>query len=142
MSLIGDTAELFKAKGVPIERWYKDDNGRYGFRVTVDGDTFYVAALSQVHKDGQISVMRRLVARAVDNDAMLLVRIRDERLVFNPESFEQRGEERAITDERRKRGERWLHVPKDWGVDFRDYMDGKKAPDTSHGDLRDYGVGV
>lgn len=138
MTLLDDTAEWFKRRQTKIRRWCEDDEGRYAFRVRVEGEEFYVAALSQSHRGGEISVMRKLIRRAQDRDAMLLVRVRDEKLVYDPDSFESRDREGVITDERKRRGERWLHVPKDWGVPFRDYVEGRQTPDTRYDDLRDY----
>lgn len=142
MGLLSDTAEWFTSRKTPIQRWYKDDEGRYGFRVTVEGEAFVVAALSQRHKTGDISVMEKLVRRAEDTDAMLLLRIGDERRVYDPDTFRRKRKTGVINDERAKRGERWLHVPADWGVDFRAYVDGDAHPDDTHGDLRDFGVEV
>lgn len=140
MGLLSDTAEWFKSRKTPIKRWYEDDEGRYAFKVVPDGEVFLVSAVSQTHRDGEISAMRKLVERAADKDAMLLIRVRDEFLVFDPSTFVGRNDEQTIRDDRKDRGERWLRVPKDWGVDFQRYMDGRAEPKEQYGDLRDFGV--
>lgn len=138
MGLLRDTADWFKSRRTPIKRWYKDDEGRYAFRVDVDGEVFLVSAVSQTHRNGEISAMRKLVERAKDRDAMLLIRVRDDFLVYDPTTFTSRNREGTIRDDRKARGERWLRVPKDWGADFQSYMDGRDDPQRRHGDLRDW----
>ena len=138
MGLLSDTADWFKSRDTGIQRWYKDDEGRYAFRVDVDGDTFLVSAVSQTHQNGEISAMRKLVKRADDYDAMLLIRVCDDFLVFNPSTFTSRDREGTIRDDRKARGEQWLRVPKDWGADFQRYLDGRESPEDRHGDLRDF----
>lgn len=138
MGLLTDTADWFKSRRTPIKRWFKDDEGRYAFKVAPEGEPLYVSAVSQTHSSGEISAMRKLVERAKDRDTMLLIRVRDDFLVFDPDAFTKRNREGTIRDDRRKRGERWLRVPKDWGVPFREYMDGTADPRDSYGDLRDW----
>lgn len=141
MGLLRDTAEWFKSRKTRIQRWYKDDEGKYAFRVEPKpGEVLLVSAVSQTHKNGEISAMRKLVKRAEDADAMLLIRVRDDFLVYDPSTFTKRNREGTIRDDRKARGEQWLRVPKDWGADFRAYMDGRDEPRTSYGDLRDHGV--
>ena len=138
MGLLRDTAEWFKSRDTAIQRWHKDDEGRYAFRVDADGETFFVSAVSQTHPNGDVSAMRKLVRRADDRDAMLLLRVRDEFLVFDPRTFTSRNREATIRDDRKSRGEQWLRVPKDWGADFQRYLDGRDTPEDRHGDLRDF----
>ena len=138
MGLLSNTADWFKSRDTAIQRWYKDDEGRYAFRVDVDGDTFLVSAVSQTHQNGEISAMRKLVKRADDHDVMLLIRVRDDFLVFDPSTFTSRNREGTIRDDRKARGEQWLRVPKDWGTDFQRYLDGRETPEDRHGDLRDF----
>lgn len=139
MGLLRDTADWFKSRRTPIEAWYGDDEGKYAFKVEPQpGDVFLVSAVSQTHGNGEISAMRKLVKRAEDYDAMLLIRVRDDFLVFDPTTFTSRNREGTIRDDRKQRGERWLRVPKDWGADFGAYMDGRDEPKRRHGDLRDW----
>jgi len=138
MGLLTDTAEWFKSRRTAIQAWYEDDEGRYAFKVAPEGETLYVSAVSQTHADGEISAMRKLVERAKDADAMVLIRVRDDFLVFDPDAFTARNREGTIREDRRRRGERWLRVPTDWGADFGAYMDGRDEPRKRHGDLRDW----
>ena len=139
MGLLTDTAEWFKSRKIRIESWYKDDEGKYAFRVEPEpGEVLLVSAVSQTHQNGEISAMRKLVERAKDRDAMLLIRVRDNFLVYDPDTFTQRNREGTIRDDRKARGEQWLRVPKDWGADFQSYMDGRDSPENRHGDLRDF----
>lgn len=139
MGLLSDTADWFKSRRTRIEAWYEDDEGKYAFKVEPRPDeVFLVSAVSQTHQNGEISAMRKLVERAKDRDAMLLIRVRDDFLVFDPDTFTKRNREGTIRDDRKARGERWLRVPKDWGADFQSYMDGRDEPQRRHGDLRDF----
>ena len=138
MGLLRDTADWFKSRKTAIQRWYEDDEGRYAFRVEVNDETFLVSAVSQTHQNGEISAMRKLVKRADGKDAMLLLRVRDEFLVFDPSTFTSRNREGTIRDDRKARGEQWLRVPKDWGAHFQRYLDGQESPEDRHGDLRDW----
>jgi len=139
MGLLQDTAEWFKSRRTRIVAWYEDGEGKYAFKVKPQPDEpLYVSAVSQTHKNGEISAMRKLVERAGDADAMLLIRVRDDFLVFDPSTFTSRDREGTIRDDRKARGERWLRVPKDWGADFGAYMDGRDEPQRRHGDLRDW----
>lgn len=139
MGLLDATAEWFKARSAPIKRWYRDDQGRYGFRVAVEGEMFYVGAVSQTHRDGKISVMDKLVERARDHDAMLLIRVSDDFRVFHPDMFRVPSDGHGtIRKERARRGETWYRADVDHSVSFEDYMDGVAEPRQRHGDLSDF----
>jgi hypothetical protein len=141
MGLLVETADWFKDRRTPIKRWFRDDQGRYAFRVEPDGQALYCCAVSQTHDGGEVSVMRKLIQRAIDNDVSLLVRHRDEFLVFDPVAFVQYDRPETIRDDRKKRGEEWLTCPKDWGVDFQSFMDGYAEPRKRYRDLRDFKAG-
>lgn len=138
MGLLADTAEWFKSRRTPIDRWYKDDQGRYAFRVSPNGETLYVSAVTQQHSGGHVSVMQKLIDRASDADADILLRVRDDFLVFDPAAFYARDDEDTIRNDREKRGETWLRVPTEWGVSFEAYMDGHADPSDRTGDLSNY----
>ena len=139
MGLLRDSAEWFKSRRTRIAAWYEDSEGKYAFKVEPQpGEVFYVSAVSQTHQNGEISAMRKLVDRARNADAMLLLRVRDDFLVFDPSAFTERNREGTIRDDRKARGEQWLRVPKDWGADFGAYMDGRDDPQKRHGDLQDW----
>lgn len=136
-SLIGHTKELFKSRGVPIRRTYSDEQGTYAFCVKLDGETFAVSARKSGW-NGQISVMERLVKRAADKNMTLILRVGDDLLVFDPVAFVQHGDAQTRDAKRARRGERWLHVPLDWGCPLESYLSGHAEPQTKYNDLRDF----
>lgn len=141
---ISDAKDWFKRRETRIQRTYEDSVGEYGFRVSPDelGESFDVSAVSQSHDDGDVSVMEKLAKRANEQDRYLILFVGSPPpLVYDPAEFLSRGTEYVINDDRKKRGERWLKIPKDSGVSLEEYADGHKDPGQNHGDLSDWGAG-
>jgi hypothetical protein len=144
--LIDDTADYWKARDVTVRRWFKDDNGRYAFRITVrlpdvpGKSDFYVTARSYMQTP--IGCMKKLVARAADADALLLVRVGDDEVsgdpdfyVFDPATVLQHGDDRTADDQRAQRGERWVDFHPRWGVNLQHYAVGAADPAPPNADI-------
>lgn len=130
MSLLGHAADWFKARNTGIRTWYEDDNGRYAFRVTVEGQDFVVCAKKYLH-DGDASFMRKVVLRAADLDAYILLFVQGDgrRLLFDPQQVQDQGTPSDPSESQRaQQGERWLDVPTDWTVTFEEWYDDGKEP--------------
>lgn len=136
MSLLTDTAEIVKARGVRIERWVEDPKAgkRIGFRCTIEGTRFYVSARSRIPDDGEVGVMARLVMMASDQDAMLLIRCGNrgfrEAMVLDPDAYLEHGKRSTKDSGRRKRGEQWINIPASWACRLSGYVDGDAEPQT------------
>lgn len=133
---ISDAKDWFKRRETRIRRSYEDDVGAYGFRVRPDelGEAFDVSVVSQTHEDGDVSVMEKLAKRANEQDRYLILFVGSPPpLVFDPAEFLSRGESYVINDERKKRGEQWLKIPKNSGVRLERYADGDADPGENHG---------
>jgi hypothetical protein len=129
-SLLRGAADWFKARETHIRAWYKDTGGKYAFRVIVDGQPFLVAAKKYLHGD-QASFMKKLAERAADQDAYLLLFIKEggHRVVFDPKRVLEFGTPPTPDESKRaKDGERWLDIPVDAAVDFQDWYDGTAEP--------------
>lgn len=131
-SLLPDAAEWFKARETRIGSWYSDDQGRYAFRVTLDGHPLIVTAKKYLN-DGKASFFaEKVVQRARDQNALILLFVFDsgQRLLFDPAAVQEAGEEVVAEDARRKRGENWIDVDADLAADFRRWYDGDDEPAT------------
>jgi len=135
--LIDDTAEYWKSRGVSVRQWFKDDGGRYGFRMRVtfhptdDPTDFFVTARSYMQTP--LGCMKKLVRRAGDEDGLLLVRAGDDAgepafYVFNPATILTHGRDNTADNKRASRGEQWVDFHPHWGVSLQDYVDGDSAP--------------
>lgn len=133
MGLITNFAEFFKARETPVRGWYSDQNGRYAFRVDLDGHRF-VATAKKYLNDGDASFMRKkIVQRAQDMDAyiILFVGSTSDRLIFDPDTVEAAGTDDATAeDARRKRGEEWIDVPARYSVGLQEWYDHGEQPPT------------
>lgn len=131
MTLLSDAEGWFKARETRIERRYSDDQGQIGFRVTVDQQPFLVVAKSYL-KDGQASFMTdKVVERANDMGAFLLLFTKEQRLVFDPRTVLARGDHgTAERQDRQQRGERWTDIDADLSVDFQTWYDRRLMPPT------------
>lgn len=129
MSALSDFAEYFKARRVPVDAWYKDGVGRFAFRVEVEGQAFVCAARKTPPKDGTTSIMARVAGKAQTTDALILLRVRDRMLVFDPITVLGFGDADEPKDrKRRKRGEKWITVQTKLGCDFAEWCDGTAEP--------------
>lgn len=134
MSLLHDTAEIIKGKGVKIEAWDTDPKSgkRIGFRATIDGQQFWISARKRIPSDGEVGVMLRLVKKAADQDTMLLIRLGNETFrrayVLDPIAYLEYGERDTKDGSRRQRGERWINIPASWACRLSEYVDGDAAP--------------
>jgi hypothetical protein len=142
--LINDTAEYWKAKDVRIREWLEDGGGRYGFTMKVHfggrthGQTFVVTARTSMRTP--LGVMTKLVKRAQDDDALLLVRAGDDGpeprfYVFNPDTIMTHGEVITADDARKSRGEVWVDFHPKWGVRLKKYAFGRADPAAPDDDL-------
>ena len=130
-NLLASAADWFKARETRIRAWAEDENGRYAFAVRVDGRKFWVAAKKYLHGD-QASFMDKLVRRAADQDAYLLLFVFEggHRLVFDPERVQELGEPSNPNESKRaSNGEDWLDAPRDWAVDFQRWYDQGDQPE-------------
>lgn len=128
MGALSDAAGWFKARKTPIEAWYDDAHGRYAFKVTVDAETFVVAAKDYLYR-GNASFMNKVVLRANDRDAKLLLFVADGgyRYVFDPQTVIEDGDD-ADGPRSSERGEAWIDVDAQAGVSLEDYADGRDTP--------------
>lgn len=128
--LLGDAADWFKARQTRIGGWYEDDQGRYAFGVDIDGQRFIVTARKYLN-DGQASFFTgKVVQRAIDQDAYVLLFVSGDRLVFDPAYILEHGDHDEPTEpDRRRRGEDWVSVPTDPSVAFEDWYDRRETPD-------------
>lgn len=128
MGALSNAAEWFKGRKTPIEAWYTDDHGRYAFKVSVDGETFIVAAKKYLY-EGNASFMRKVVLRANDRDAKLLLFVSDRSnpYVFDPQTVAEDGTD-ADGPRSSERGESWIDVGAKAGVALDDYVDGRDTP--------------
>lgn len=82
-----------------------------------------------------IGVMEKLVKVAQGEGRMILVyfddRSFDGSLVFDPQAYADHGRRRAKNERRQRSGERWLNLPRGWGVELRTYADGRDEPRTT-----------
>jgi hypothetical protein len=147
MSLLANSADWFKARKTMVRGWYNDGNGRYAFRVDLDGQTFLVCAKKYLN-DGKASFMAtKIVQRAIDMDAMILLFTSgDRRLVFDPQTVDQNGtHDLAERSDRRRRGEQWVDVDSKLSCSFEDFMEGYDQPpgptDSPPTDIRNWGAG-
>jgi len=132
-SVLGDFAEFFKSRRTKVERYYEDGVGRFAFRVTVEGQAFVCAARSNPPKKGKTSIMARVAGKAQTTDALILLRLRDDMYVFDPVTVLGRGEaDEPVEEDRKKRGEKWVHFPVSLGCDFREWVDGTAEPVRYH----------
>jgi len=132
--ILSDAAEYFKARNTPVERWYEDDRGRYAFTVTIDGQRFHVAAKQYLH-DGRASFMEKLVERAIDTDAYLLLFTGGAggKLVFDPRYVHDAGEPSdPETSQRQRHTERWLELPTRGAVTFTAWYDNGATPTSTN----------
>lgn len=128
-SLIHDFAEWFKSRKTPVREWYKDDVGRYAFRVRVDGQDFVACARSSSPGDGRTSIMRRVCGEAQTSDAFVLLRTPADTYVFDPVTVLAVGDPADPHDDRRsKRGEAWVYVDVDYACTFSRWADGYAKP--------------
>lgn len=134
MSVLRDFAEYFKARKVPIRRWYEDDVGAYAFRVVIDGTTFVCTARKKrLHAD-RISCFPKIPQIARDHDGYVLMRIKDDMLVFDPVKILANGTDTTNADPKRaKRGEKWVEFDDGWGVPFDEFIDGYAEPPKAAG---------
>jgi len=128
MGALSEAAEWFKARQTAIEAWYDDAHGRYAFKVSVDGEPFVVAAKEYLYK-GNASFMNKVVMRAYDYDAKLLLFVTDRSnpYVFDPQTVIEDGEG-ADGPRTSNRGETWIDVDAKAGVPLEDYADGRDTP--------------
>lgn len=128
MGALSDAAGWFKARKTPIQAWYDDDHGRYAFKVTVDSEPFVVAAKKYLYA-GNASFMDKVVLRANDYDAKLLLFVvdRSNPYVFNPQTVIEDGTD-ADGPRSSNRGEAWTDVDAKAGVPLEDYVDGRDTP--------------
>lgn len=131
MPMLRNAQEWFKARKTRIQTRYSDDNGQYAFRVTVEEQPFIVVAKKYLH-DGQASFMAgKVVQRAIDSGAFLLLFTSHKRLVFDPRTVWERGTHgSAERDDRAARGETWVDVDSDLGVSFEEWYDRRLMPPT------------
>lgn len=129
-NLLSNAAEWFKARETRIDSWYSDDQGRYAFRVSVDDQPMIVTAKKYLN-DGDASFFaEKVVQRARDRNALILLFVfqSGQRLLFDPATVQEAGEEAVGDDSRRKRGETWIDVDADIACDFRRWYDGTASP--------------
>lgn len=128
-SLLTQAADWFKARQTPIRSWVTDGGGRYAFAVKVDGQRFFVAAKKYTYH-GQASFMTKLVKRAADQEAYLLLFTESgQKYVFDAEHVLEYGKESNPQDsERASKGEGWLDIPVDASVSFRNWYDRGQTP--------------
>ena len=134
-SLLNETAESLKAKGIRIESWDEDPrNGKnIGFRCGFEQTRWWVSALKQIPRNEKIGVMDRLATKAAKQEAMLLIRIGTRQwpgnsLVFHPDAYLDHGERYTADEGRKQRGERWINLPASWGCRLSGYVDGTDEP--------------
>lgn len=131
MSLIQDFADWWKRRDVRIRKWYSDGQGRFAFRVTLDGQAFVCTTRSSNPHNGKTSVMKRVAGIAQTNDALVVVRVPHGLYVFDPVVVLAEGESDEPTErDRRKRGEEWVSIDVDYACDFSDWYDGVDEPVT------------
>lgn len=129
MTLINDFAEWFKARRTKVEAWYNDGVGKFAFKVTVDGQAFVCAARSSSPTGGQTSIMKKVAGKAQVNDALILLRTPAGTHVFDPVTVLDQGEvDDPHEDERKERGEKWVHVDVNLACDFEAWYDGAASP--------------
>jgi len=131
MGLLSQAADWFKARETPIECYYRDGHGRYAFAVDVANQRFIVAAKQYLDGGNASFFADKVVQRAIDQEALLLLFLKNHRLVFDPRTVEMIGDHNATQQtDRKRRGEHWIDVTADAGVDFRRWYDGDAAPDA------------
>lgn len=136
-SAIADFADYFKTRRTKIEKWYTDGVGRFAFRVTVDGQAFVCATRTNPPKKGKTSIMARVAGKAQTQDALIALRLRDEIHVFDPVTVLGHGEaDEPAEEDRKKRGEKWVHFPVSLGCTFEEWYDGAGEPLRYH-DVRE-----
>lgn len=137
-SLLTSAADWFKARQTPIEAWLTDDGGRYAFVVEVNGQRLYVAAKKYLY-DGRASFMSKLVERAADSQAYLLLFTEDDkRLLFDAEHCREYGvPSNPKQSKRAAKGEGWLEIPAEDAVDFRAWYDRGREPTRRLADTDD-----
>jgi hypothetical protein len=81
-----------------------------------------------------IGVMVKLVKIAAAEDRLILVYFDDRdfsrSLVFHPAAYERFGESETKDEGRRKRGERWVNLPRQYSCTLRELADGTAEPRT------------
>lgn len=125
-----DAADWVRGNGARIQSWVEDDTGRVAFRTSIDGQDFLVAAKQYLHKN-DASVMRRLAQRAAAKEMLILLWIdrTGDRLVFDPQTILDHGDDRATRDDSRQaRRERWIDFPAAWAADLSAWVDGHDEP--------------
>lgn len=139
MSALRDFAEWFKVRRTKIRAWYDDDVGRFAFKVKVDGTPLICVARRSSTASGTTSIMKKVVGRAHYQDALIVVRMRDDVMVFDPVTIFEHGECGDPKDTaRRKRGEEWVYFPVELGCRFEEWFDGHAAPVTFGDAIVDY----
>lgn len=135
MAVLREFARYFKARNVRIVRWYEDSVGAYAFRVAIDGDTFVCSARKSHPADGRISCFVKIPRIARRHDGYVLLRIKDDMLVFDPVKIIANGVDTSdVYDPKRgERGETWIEFDTDWGVDFEDFYEGRTEPPKASG---------
>lgn len=130
MGVLDHFADFFKRRKVPIRAWFRDDVGRWAFRVDVDGQPFICAARKSAPSDDSTSLMRRVAGYAQTRDALIAIMLPDDRVfVFDPVAVLAHGTADEVYDQDRvDRDERWIKVPLSIGCRFQDWYDGVDAP--------------
>lgn len=129
--LLNQAADWFKARKTIVDAWYTDENGRYAFRVTVDGQPFIVGAKKYLDSGNASFMGKKVVQRAIDQEALLLLFVKSDgrRLVFDPRTVDQLGDHGSTARaDRKARGEAWIDISIDAAVDFRDWYDHGDQP--------------
>lgn len=130
MADLHEAADWFKRRKTRIRAWYDDDQGKYAFVVKVDGQQLICCAKDYLH-DGDASFMaQKIVLRAIDNEALIMLFVKNKRLVFDPNTIAQEGTEVTAEDSRKQRGERWIDVDAKLSCSFEDWVDGNAEPPT------------
>lgn len=137
-SLLSKAADWFKTRRTPVRAWVEDDGGRFAFAVDVEGQRFFVAAKKYTYH-GKASFMEKLVRRAADQDAYLLLFVDDgQKYVFDADHVLEYGEQSNPSKSKRaSRGEAWLDIPVDDAVSFRSWYDRGKEPSRNLVDADD-----
>jgi len=131
MSLLADFADFFKVRKTPIDTYYHDGVGKWGFRVTVDGQAFVCVARNTPPKGGETSIMKRVAGRAQTSDALIALRLRDSIYVFDPVTVLAEGKADDVVEQsRQNRDEEWVRIDIDYACTFEEWYDGGAEPVT------------